>query len=1585
MRYNLLFFSHNLFQAFQHIVFLRRAKSLIQIFFTTTCIPLLLLFLPTASASNTLETSPANKLKTKIPTGQLKFSHLKAADGLSSSNVFAITQDQQGYLWVATEDGLNRFDGSKFKTYRHNINNKHSIADNVIRKVFVDSHDTLWVGTQNGLSRYNRELDNFDNFLHQKDNTQSLYDNIIWDIYQDQNNTLWVSTETGLQALKLNANDFNFTRIAITGKNNELREIKSIYHDKANNNYWLGTYDNGIHIVNNDINNASPIKDDATYSGVLHGDNSLGLDISAKALFDIKEIKKKLWLATENGVYVISKDDNNNYALYKHYTNENGLLSEHIRAIEQYDNNNVWVATDQGLNIVNLITHNITSQQNSSDPASLSENWLMDVFKDKNNTMWLASYGGGLNKYSPLTAKFHHELAFDNTSYRVESFTELSNGDIYFSTEQQGVFSFINNEIKKVNIDVLESIRYIFSYQNNLVLYTGNGSLYTYSLLTQTVDLHSEWKKISFYSVENPAEIINDTLWFVNANGVLSSYKLTNRKLTQHSNPSIDNANTIKVGENQGIWLVSSDNKIHLFNLSTNEFDKNIIQIPSGFSTNQTVSLALSDNYIWLGSESQGLLVINKATSDYYLINESNGLINNHVASILIDGNDGWIATNKGVSFIDLTTKHPLHFDIDFSLNNPEFIKYSELRATSGKFFLGSPKGFYYFYPQELLQIEQIISKPLLSNLYIANKTIPIKSNKDGKPNTLLPQLRIKSDKDAYYLDKHINSLEKITLNHNHSPIGFEFVSPNANLPSQLRYKYRLEGLETEWIASNPNNNRATYTNLAPGLYTFIVEAFDFHGASEPAQTSIILEVLPPWWLTNTAILLYILASILFISFLFQQFNNRRIYHLQVKQNEERLKLSLWGSGDEMWDWNIATGKIFRSNIWGMLDFPQDGKRNEFEQVESTGSNSKNTAKNEKEATVSNIHQQDLVRVNASLDAHFAGETEHFEAAYRVKDKSGKWIWILDRGKVVERDHEDAPKRMTGTLKDITQIKEAEERLKLFAKCIENISDAMVIYNHDFSLVDANKAYTRITGKSRESMLGQALTFGQYSEQFTQSIKDQLIHKGSWNGEIESKRDDGSTYFTDLNLDVIFDESGSISHYVGIFSDITKRKETEIELRRLANSDTLTGLPNRSLFQANQTQMVENKLRHALLVFDLDNFKKINDSLGHQIGDAILCKIAQRLLNIGRKQDTVYRLGGDEFSILVENTNDIHTITSIAKEILTTIARPFKVRNQEIVLYSSIGIVLYPDDGLSPHELLKNADTAMYHAKHSGGNKYQFFSDSMNKEAVQRLDTENLIRLALKQDAFTVFYQPKIAIATGQIAGMEALVRCETRTHGFLSPAKFIPVSEETGQIIEIGEVVLRKACLATKKWVDAGLFTGRVAVNLSAVQFTQANLVSMIANILKESQLPAKYLELEITEGTVMNAPQKAIETMKQLRAMGIHLSLDDFGTGYSSLAYLKKFPLNTLKIDKAFVDDIEQSEQGRNMVATIVTIAHNLDMEVVAEGVESNKQLTFLSSLGCEQLQGYLYSKPLATEKFQQYLLSHQITKKSTSFSLN
>lgn len=674
-----------------------------------------------------------------------------------------------------------------------------------------------------------------------------------------------------------------------------------------------------------------------------------------------------------------------------------------------------------------------------------------------------------------------------------------------------------------------------------------------------------------------------------------------------------------------------------------------------------------------------------------------------------------------------------------------------------------------------------------------------------------------------------------------------------------------------------------------------------------------------------------------------------RLYQTKLKASEERLRLSLWGSGDEIWDWDISKGMLHRASENSNDGIPSYDNSH-FPPNKET------------------IHPQDLQRVTKALQQHFDGVQEHFEATYRIKCSDNGWIWVLDRGKIVDTDNQDKPARMTGTVKDIHELKKAEDRLYLFARCMESISDAVVIFDTDFNIIDTNPSYTRVTGRTREEAIGKPLELSQYPQSFINAMKVNAATAGNWFGEIEDMRKNGEMYHVELSIDMIRDESGESINYVAVFSDITERKVAEAQLRKLSNSDPLTGLPNRALFYRNMQRLEDANHRHALLVFDLDNFKKINDSLGHHMGDILLCRVAERIQTIVRGQDSIYRLGGDEFAVIIEQSNDIHTITSTAKEILRVINKPFDLNNHELVVTSSIGVVLFPDDGSDPQTLLRNADTAMYQAK-AEGNRYMFFNDSMNKKAVKRLQIETLIRYGLKEDLFSVYYQPKVDIKTGKLAGMEALVRFITPKKGLISPLAFIPVAEETGQIVEIGEVVLNKACADMKRWVEAGLFEGRVAVNLSARQFSVPNLCERIDVILQANELSSYHLELEITEGTVMDNPTAAIETMNKLRSRGIHLAMDDFGTGYSSLAYLKKFPLNTLKVDKAFVDDM-MTPEGHNMVDTIVTIAHNLQMNVVAEGVETQAQLLALQGLNCEVVQGYYYSKPLSSVEFEKYL---------------
>lgn len=536
----------------------------------------------------------------------------------------------------------------------------------------------------------------------------------------------------------------------------------------------------------------------------------------------------------------------------------------------------------------------------------------------------------------------------------------------------------------------------------------------------------------------------------------------------------------------------------------------------------------------------------------------------------------------------------------------------------------------------------------------------------------------------------------------------------------------------------------------------------------------------------------------------------------------------------------------------------------------------------------------------------------------------------------------------------------------MLAASITNISDGVCIYDHQFKVVETNQSFSKITGYSRDDMVGRTLQLTLYSPDYLNQIKQMVQQHGSWHGEIEDLRKDGTVYQMELTFDAIFDDSNEISYYVATFSDITDRKNAERELRRLSNTDTLTGLPNRSYFQVSHSNLVRKRIMHALLLFDLDNFKKINDSLGHEIGDHLLMHVAERVAEVGRPQDTFYRLGGDEFNLILEDTADVRIITTAAKRILECLSEPFHISGHDIVVSSSIGIVVYPNDGQSSQELLQNADTAMYHAKNRGGNTYQFFNESMNKNAVRRLQVENQLRQSLRNNYLQVHYQPKVSLRTNTFVGLEALVRLEIPGTGIISPAEFIPLAEETGLIIDVGERVLRQTCRDMREWVAAGAVQGRVAVNLSAKQFLQPDLTKRIMAILSEEGLAAEHLELEITEGVVMDDPERAIEIMTELNNCGIHLALDDFGTGYSSLAYLKRFPIQTLKIDKAFIDDINGAERDRNMVASIVAMAHNLGLDVVAEGVVDHQQASTLSHLNCEFAQGFLFAEPLRREHF-------------------
>jgi len=515
-----------------------------------------------------------------------------------------------------------------------------------------------------------------------------------------------------------------------------------------------------------------------------------------------------------------------------------------------------------------------------------------------------------------------------------------------------------------------------------------------------------------------------------------------------------------------------------------------------------------------------------------------------------------------------------------------------------------------------------------------------------------------------------------------------------------------------------------------------------------------------------------------------------------------------------------------------------------------------------------------------------------------------------------------------------------------------------------------NDSFTRLTGYAPDEVRGKnprILASGLTPRETYRQMWESIRQLGYWQGEVWDKHKSGHVYPKQLTITVVRDAHGHVVNYVASFTDITQRVQAEKQAYYLAYHDALTGLPNRANLRGRLEQSLASALREskqvAVMFLDLDRFKAINDSLGHAVGDELLVEVASRLKHAVRESDTVARLGGDEFVVVLTDA-DVGGAAHVAGKILETIEQSFTVSGKELYTSSSIGICLYPDDGGNAEELMRHADSAMYFAKSQGRGNCQFYTSDMNRRAVDRVELETELRDAIHKQQLLLHYQPQVDTVSGRICGVEALVRWNHPKRGMVSPASFIPIAEETGLINSLGTWVLNEACRELQRWHESGVRGVRMAVNLSARQLRQSNLLDIITRALLEQHLIGEDLELELTESVVMQDPEMAIGVFKDLRSMGIHLAIDDFGTGYSSLSYLKLLPINRLKLDRSFVKDIEHDPNDAAISAATIALAHNLGLQVIAEGVETVKQQEFLREKQCDQLQGFALGKPMPGE---------------------
>lgn len=1397
-----------------------------------------------------------------IPVEQKQAAILLNADtysvpeGLSQSTVTSLVEDKDGYVWIGTLNGLNRFDGKEFKHYFSNTKAGHLLSS-FIRSLLVDSQGRLLIGTDKGLFIYNKNLDNFKLVSELINNKQ------IWEIYEDDTSIIIGTDDTVYFFDK----DLNYKSMSMTHHFSGIKKI--LVKDDV---IFIRDYDGNIYSSRLDLMS----NDNYTFNSKEIIKNSI----------DIIEWKGKILVLTKSELIDVSQKQTiiSNVKLSAISSNKNKLTA--------IFKNELLSSTD-GLNFkpIGTLKNNI----NNFD--------YPNIYHGKQNT-FIAIQNNGFVSISEQK-NIISTINVDNNIWSINK-SEDGNFIISSDSEQIHIYDESFNLINSYNIGILGPKTAII--KNGKIFAATSLGLIEFDILTKTKSTISDEKSFIVSAHPQKNEIYTGTV-----NGKLLIISPSTKSVQKFS---IDPGNPVfdVKSKGQSIWIGTQGGLFHFI-------DRKIEKI---FSEDLVISLYLDGDDVYFGTRTS-LLKYNKKTK------KTSRIINyNYPIYSISEIDDLLIASSvKQIFLIDQETGKT--FDFSSEYGSQDEYNTQSITTLNKSFYLGGISG-----------ISKVDTNEIFN--FLSNRT---------PPTTVLNTLSIFNIPEVIggeIIPQSLNLLKSFTLKYSDYPFSINFNSPSS-IDENLQYYYQLIGLSDYWVESKGINS-ATYTNLSPGNYTFNVYAKDPLTQELGPVKSIEIIITPPWWFSKQAKFIYFIISLIISAIIVKAILRRREVQNQIAKSEERLKLSLWGSGDEMWDWDIETGQIYRSNIWGSLEFPRDGQR--------SGETSED----------SNIHPMDQERVSTALNDHFYGKTDHFEAAYRVKGKSGDWVWILDRAKIVERDEKDNPLRMTGTIKNINKFKHAEEQLRLFERAIANISEGMFILDSEFRFVEVNEACCELCLKPRDKFIGEQFNFDLYPDSYSEQIRTILNQQGRWNNDVESAKGDGSSFLMELTVDAIYDEQGQLTHYVGVFSDISRRKQQEEELRKLTNNDLLTNLPNRSSLMVTLGNLVKRDTHHTLMVLDLDNFKKINDSLGHQVGDELLIKVARRIETAVPCHTSIYRLGGDEFAILVDDNPDIGSSAVIANSVIEAFVTPFELTSDKVVVGMSIGIVLYPEDDQNEQALLRKADIAMYHAKSGGGNRYQFYSESLNRNAIKQLEVENLIRQGIKEDLFEVYYQPKIDLKSGKMAGMEALVRLNHPEKGLIPPSEFIPLAEENGLIVEIGDIVMKKACFAAQKWRSQGIFNGRVAVNLSSCQFALPDLQQRIESILRLTQLPAANLELEITEGTVIKEPEKAIKVMQQLSKMGVTLALDDFGTGYSSLSYLKRFPIHTLKIDKAFVDDIDKSDRDLKMVDSIITIAHNMGLSVVGEGVEDASQLSILKALNCEEIQGFIFSKPVTETEFTKLL---------------
>lgn len=1442
-----------------------------------------------------------------------------ARDGLSTATINDISFGEDGFVWLGTEQGLYRLSNSKIRRVDKTAG-ESQLFDSYINLVTNIDSDHLLVSSQTRLYIYNIPTNRFTE-MGKTSSSRYFADEGVVSYVRQADGQLLLLTFSG-KLYRFNSQDFSLQLIH-----------KGKLDDKVNWRHMLQLSDNSLLFASAHTLEMRSAEGELLTS--LPWKESYG---AIRGLF--RDSKGRLWILSSKGLHKLEQA-----------TSSLEIISElpyFMSRMLEDKQGNLWIASRKGLILWRPETADYVLYGDELKQRARID-YIHDMAVDDSGIIWVGGSGDGLALIAPQ-ADFLRDVYSKSSKYKLDTemvWSIYSEGDkTWLGTD--GSLAVIHESsstsqgIIPPGFEVNDSIYRLNSLNADyLVLGTSNGLFVVHKQTGESMSFATWTQGIESLTGQIVLSIEADwsmpgRLWFGTNKG-LYYWQPGMKDPVEHVLALGQDAPSRTIifatlRDSLGrLWL--SGNRFFGYLDEQGQYVSKLglfaQEIPSKIGS----FLEVSPGVIWFASLQQGLFEYQISTDSLHSLTRDWQLDCDAILSMVSTKTANFILCNAILVRQDKTTGEITTLDQNDGFISDEFNEGSVFYRQDKGLYLGSPDGAMLVEPNKL-QHRQNTNRVFL-------ESVSVYYGKDTH-TYLRPQALSVIEPGANLISFQLSSTDYL----DDTPLTLQYRILKKNDPSERPFLLLEDQSQLNISGLNAGEYTLEIKHKNNGVWVSDAYRFDF-------------ELTQNWWQSQWfKWLVSLCIFIAFISMLWyrhRQVERFKKINQALVDSDDRLRQALRGSDSDLWEWRSDTQMIYLDNNAGLLG-DADFVHCPLSELP--------------------VHENDRDRVRGEWIALLEDKGELFESEYRYYRPDGSCGWLRVRGRAVDyQPGTGAIARVAGIYSDISVQRELESEINLLAQAFENTTEGMLILDANETVIISNLAANLIFTTKPNELIGLSLSELVRKSEINLSVDGLLGNGTSWNGERELLRRDKRTFPAWINISMMKAENSLIKHYVLVFSDISERKQNELNLRYLANNDVLTGLANRAMFTRRLTQIISfatlNDEKLALLFLDLDRFKHVNDSYGHSMGDALLVEAARRLQSCLTENHLVCRFGGDEFVILLRDAGDIDGINHVADSLLKTIEQPFKLEGREFFISTSIGISVWPDDSIDPETLIKNADLAMYHAKEEGRGNFQYYSSERNAEALYHLRLEADLRKAIERDEFTLNYQPQVDILhQDRVVGVEALIRWHHPEDGLIRPDIFIKVAESCGLIVDIDRWVFKQACQDAARWHTEFEQSYKLSVNVSAVSFRQADFIDGLKDILTETGMPASLLTVEITEGVLMKELHVAKAHLRKLKALGVKVSIDDFGTGYSSLAYLRHFEVNSLKIDRSFLIDIGVNKADQAIVSSIVELARNLKLEVVAEGVESHEQLEQVFSRGCYLIQGYYFAKPMARNELEIYL---------------